>query len=58
MGFALDTAPVQWTSLYDSRDEGSQAFFSLAHGEHTITLGSRDPSSAAFLPQERLCFRT
>jgi hypothetical protein len=58
MGFALDSAPVQWTSLYDSRDEGSQAFFSLARGEHTITLGSRDPSTAAFLPQERLCFRT
>ena len=30
MGFALDSAPAQWTSLYDSRDEGSQAFFSLA----------------------------
>ncbi len=58
MGFALDSAPAQWTSLYDSRDEGSQAFFSLQHGEHTITLGSRDPATAAFLPQERLCFRT
>jgi hypothetical protein len=58
MGFALDGAPVQWTALYDSRDEGSQAFFSLSHGEHTVTLGSRDPATAAFLPQERLCFRT
>jgi len=58
MGFALDNAPVQWAALYDSRDQGSEAFFSLAHGEHTITLGSRDPSSATFLPQERLCFRT
>lgn len=58
MGFVLDNAPVQWTSLYDSRDEGSQAFFSLAHGDHAITLGSRDPETAAFLPQERLCFRT
>jgi hypothetical protein len=58
MGFALDSAPVQWISLYDSRDQGSQAFFSLAHGDHTITLGSRDPATAAFLPQERLCFRT
>jgi hypothetical protein len=58
MGFALDNAPAQWTALYDSRDEGSQAFFSLSHGEHTVTLGSRDPATAAFLPQERLCFRT
>jgi hypothetical protein len=58
MGFALDSTPVQWTSLYDSRDQGSQAFFSLTHGEHTMTLGSRDPATAAFLPQERLCFRT
>jgi hypothetical protein len=58
MGFALDGTPVQWTSLYDSRDQGSQAFFALTHGDHTITLGSRDPATAAFLPQERLCFRT
>jgi hypothetical protein len=58
MGFALDSTPVQWISLYDSRDQGSQAFFSLVHGDHTITLGSRDPATAAFLPQERLCFRT
>jgi len=58
MGFALDGAPVQWTSLYDSRDQGSEAFFSLTHGDHTMTLGSRDPATAAFLPQERLCFRT
>jgi hypothetical protein len=58
MGFELDSTPVQWTSLYDSRDQGSQAFFALAHGDHTITLGARDPASAAFVPQERLCFRT
>jgi len=58
MGFALDNQPVQWSALYDSRDQGSEAFFSLAHGEHTITIGSRDPDTAAFLPQERLCFRT
>lgn len=58
MGFALDHTPVQWTSLYDSRDQGSQAFFSLPHGDHTMTLGSRDPATAAFLPQQRLCFRT
>jgi hypothetical protein len=58
LGFALDNAPVQWTALYDSRDQGSDAFFSLSHGEHTVTLGSRDPGSATFVPQERLCFRT
>jgi hypothetical protein len=58
MGFELDNTPVQWSALYDSRDQGSAAFFSLGHGEHTITIGSRDPDTAAFLPQERLCFRT
>jgi hypothetical protein len=58
LGFGLDSAPVQWTSLYDSRDQGSQAFFALPHGEHTLTIGSRDPTSSAFVPQERICFRT
>lgn len=58
IGFALDATPVQWTSLYDSRDQGSQAFFSMAHGDHTLTIGSRDPVDATFVPQERICFRT
>lgn len=58
LGFQLDAQPTQWTALYDSRDQGSQAFFAMPHGEHTITLGSRDPDTQAFVPQERLCFRT
>jgi len=58
LGFALDSLPVEWSALYDSRDQGSMAFFSITHGEHTLTLGARDPETQAFLPQERLCFRT
>jgi hypothetical protein len=58
MGFQFDATPVQWSALYDSRDQGSSAFFSLPHGDHTVTLGARDPATAAFVPQERLCFRT
>jgi hypothetical protein len=58
LGFVLDEQPVEWTALYDSRDQGSVAFFAIAHGEHKLTLGARDPSTQAFLPEERVCFRT
>jgi hypothetical protein len=57
-GFQLDKAPTAWSGFYDSADQASQAFFSMDHGEHTLTIGSRDPNTAAFVPQERLCFTT
>lgn len=56
-GFALDKSPPQWSSFYDSQQEASEAFFNLAPGEHTLTIGSRDPQSGNLVPQERLCFR-
>ncbi len=57
-GFQLDKAPPLWSAFFNSEQDTSQAFFSLSPGEHTLTLGSRDPASGDLVPQDRLCFRT
>lgn len=58
IGFQLDKATPQWSSLYDSQTEASQAFYDIKGGEHTITIGWRDPERGTLLPEERLCFST
>lgn len=56
VGFQFDDKPVQWSSLYDSQTEASQAFYGLKGGDHKITIGWRDPDSGALLPEDRICF--
>jgi hypothetical protein len=57
-GFQLDKDPVRWSSFFNNATQVSQAFFGLSGGQHTLVIGSRDPSSGAIVPQDRLCFRT
>jgi hypothetical protein len=57
-GFQLDKGAVHWAAFFNSQQEVSQAFFDIPPGDHTLTMGSRDPQTAALLPQERVCFRT
>lgn len=56
VGFQLDGGSVRWSSFYDSQNEASQDFFGIGAGDHTLTIGSRDPASGAFVPQDRVCF--
>ncbi|HKE37018.1 MAG TPA: hypothetical protein VKB39_06280, partial [Candidatus Baltobacteraceae bacterium] len=56
VGFQLDDKPVQWSSLYDSQTEASQSFYGLKGGDHTITIGWRDPDRGTLLPEDRICF--
>ncbi|MBV8333243.1 MAG: hypothetical protein JO029_11310 [Candidatus Eremiobacteraeota bacterium] len=56
IGFALDGAPVRWSTFYDSQTEASQAFFNLSSGDHRLTIGSRDAERDTLVPQDRLCF--
>lgn len=58
IGFQLDDATPRWSSLYDSQTEASQAFYDIKGGDHTITIGWRDPERNTLLPEERLCFNT
>lgn len=58
IGFQLDDGAPRWSSLYDSQTEASQAFYDIKGGEHTITIGWRDPERGTLLPEERLCFNT
>jgi hypothetical protein len=57
-GFQIDKEPVRWSAFFNSEQEVSQAFFDLPSGKHALTMGTRDPQSAAFVPEERLCFST
>jgi hypothetical protein len=57
-GFGLDAGPTRWSALYDSQNEAAQAFYGIKGGEHTLTIGSRDSDTGAFVPQDRLCFST
>lgn len=56
-GFQVDRDPIRWSAFFNSQPQVSQAFFGLRAGEHTLTIGSRDPQTAALVPQERVCFR-
>lgn len=57
-GFQLDKDPVRWSAFFNSEQEVSQAFFDIQGGDHTLTLGARDPASGKLVPEERLCFNT
>ncbi|HTX59122.1 MAG TPA: hypothetical protein VMH02_05540 [Verrucomicrobiae bacterium] len=58
VGFTLDKDPVQWSELFDSQDDASEAFFDMPHGAHEITIGWRDPDTLKLVPQDRICFKT
>jgi hypothetical protein len=57
-GFQIDKTPVRWSAFFNSEQEVSQAFFDLSGGDHTLTMGTRDPDTGQLVPEERLCFTT
>jgi len=55
-GFQIDKTPMRWSEFFNSEQYVTQAFFNVTGGNHTLTLGTRDPDSNEFVPQERYCF--